>query len=56
MLMFFDIVPEGFPAGAQFFFNLAIAAIAGIILNAIIPGRDYEYGDPEPYRFDKEGI
>ena len=36
--------------------SLAIAAIAGIILNAIIPGRDYEYGDPEPYRFDKEGI
>ena len=35
--------------------SLAIAAIAGIILNAIIPGRDYEYGDPEPYRFDKEG-
>ncbi len=33
--------------------SLAIAAIAGIILNAIIPGRDYEYGDPEPYRFDK---
>ena len=36
--------------------SLAIAAIAGIILNAIIPGRDYEYGDPEPYRFDKDGI
>lgn len=36
--------------------SLAIAAIAGIILNAIIPGRDYEYGNPEPYRFDKEGI
>ena len=36
--------------------SLAIAAIAGIVLNAIIPGRDYEYGDPEPYRFDKEGI
>ena len=36
--------------------SLAIAAIAGIILNAIIPGRDYEYGEPEPYRFDKEGI
>ncbi|MCR5580803.1 MAG: uracil-xanthine permease family protein [Pseudobutyrivibrio sp.] len=35
--------------------SLAIAAIAGIVLNAIIPGRDYEYGDPEPYRFDKEG-
>ncbi len=35
--------------------SLAIAAIAGILLNAIIPGRDYEYGDPEPYRFDKEG-
>ncbi|MCR4695597.1 MAG: uracil-xanthine permease family protein [Pseudobutyrivibrio sp.] len=36
--------------------SLAIAAIAGIALNAIIPGRDYEYGSPEPYRFDKEGI
>ena len=36
--------------------SLAIAAIAGIVLNAIIPGRDYEYGDPERYRFDKEGI
>ena len=36
--------------------SLAIAAIAGILLNAIIPGRDYEYGDPERYRFDKEGI
>ena len=36
--------------------SLAIAAIAGIVLNAIIPGRDYEYGNPEPYRFDKEGI
>ncbi|MCR4568633.1 MAG: uracil-xanthine permease family protein [Pseudobutyrivibrio sp.] len=36
--------------------SLAIAAIAGILLNAIIPGRDYEYGNPEPYRFDKDGI
>ena len=36
--------------------SLAIAAIAGVMLNAIIPGRDYEYGNPEPYRFDKEGI
>ncbi|SET38054.1 uracil permease [Pseudobutyrivibrio sp. C4] len=36
--------------------SLAIAAIAGVVLNAIIPGRDYEYGDPERYRFDKEGI
>ena len=36
--------------------SLAIAAIAGVVLNAIIPGRDYEYGNPEPYRFDKEGI
>ncbi len=36
--------------------SLAIAAIAGIVLNAIIPGRDYEYGNPEPYRFDKDGI
>ncbi len=36
--------------------SLAIAAIAGVVLNAIIPGRDYEYGDPEPYRFDKDGI
>ena len=36
--------------------SLAIAAIAGILLNAIIPGRDYEYGNPEPYHFDKDGI
>ena len=36
--------------------SLAIAAIAGVALNAIIPGRDYDYGNPEPYRFDKEGI
>lgn len=35
--------------------SLAIAAIAGVVLNAIIPGRDYEYGNPERYRFDKEG-
>ena len=34
--------------------SLAIAAIAGVVLNAIIPGRDYEYGQPERYRFDKE--
>ncbi len=36
--------------------SLAIAAIAGVVLNAIIPGRDYEYGNPERYRFDKDGI
>ncbi len=36
--------------------SLAIAAIAGVVLNAIIPGRDYDYGNPERYRFDKEGI
>ncbi len=37
--------------------SLAIAAIAGIILNAILPGKDYEYGGENgPYRFDKEGI
>lgn len=37
--------------------SLAIAAIAGILLNAILPGRDYEYGGENgPYRFDKEGI
>ncbi len=36
--------------------SLAIAAIAGVVLNAIIPGRDYDYGNPEPYRFDKDGI
>ncbi|MBR5636797.1 MAG: uracil-xanthine permease [Pseudobutyrivibrio sp.] len=35
--------------------SLAIAAIAGVVLNAIIPGRDYEYGNPDRYRFDKEG-
>ncbi len=34
--------------------SLAIAAIAGIVLNAIIPGKDYEYGNPEPYHMDKE--
>ncbi len=34
--------------------SLAIAAIVGIILNAIIPGKDYEYGNPEPYKMDKE--
>ena len=33
--------------------SLAIAAIAGIVLNAIIPGRDYEYGQPDPYKFTK---
>ncbi len=36
--------------------SLAIAAIAGVALNAILPGKDYEYGNPEPYHFDKEGI
>ncbi len=36
--------------------SLAIAAIAGVVLNAIIPGRDYDYGNPERYRFDKDGI
>ncbi len=36
--------------------SLAIAAIAGVALNAIIPGRDYNYGEPERYRFDKEGF
>lgn len=37
--------------------SLAIAAIAGIVLNAILPGRDYEYGGENgPYRFDKDGI
>ncbi len=36
--------------------SLAIAAIAGVILNAILPGKDYDYGNPEPYRFDKDGI
>ena len=25
--------------------SLAIAAIAGILLNAILPGKDYEFGD-----------
>ncbi len=36
--------------------SLAIAAIAGVLLNAILPGKDYDYGNPEPYRFDKDGI
>lgn len=36
--------------------SLAIAAIAGIALNAILPGKDYEYGSPEPYHFEKDGI
>ena len=35
--------------------SLAIAAIAGIVLNAILPGRDYEFGD-DGYHFSKEGI
>ncbi len=33
--------------------SLAIAAIAGIGLNAIIPGKDYDYGNPEPYHMEK---
>ncbi|MCF0129887.1 MAG: uracil-xanthine permease [Pseudobutyrivibrio sp.] len=36
--------------------SLAIAAIAGIILNAILPGKDYEYGAPDRYNFKKDGI
>ncbi len=36
--------------------SLAIAAIAGVLLNAILPGKDYDYGNPEPYHFDKDGI
>lgn len=36
--------------------SLAIAAIAGVVLNAILPGKDYEYGNPTAYRFDKDGI
>ena len=35
--------------------SLAIAAIAGIILNAILPGKDYEYNS-DSYKFNKEGI
>ena len=27
--------------------SLAIAAIAGIVLNAILPGKDYEFGTNE---------
>lgn len=45
MLMFFDIVPEGFPAGAQFFFNLAIATIAIPLQSILLPPgiEDYWY-------------
>ena len=35
--------------------SLAIAAIAGIILNALLPGKDYEYNS-DSYKFNKEGI
>ncbi len=34
--------------------SLAIAAIAGVVLNAILPGKDYEYGNPEPYHNGKD--
>ncbi len=33
--------------------SLAIAALAGVGLNAIIPGKDYDYGNPEPYHMEK---
>lgn len=36
-MLFFDIVPEGFPVGAQFFFNLAIAIIAIPIRSTLLP-------------------
>ena len=37
-----------FALGMPIFMSLAIAAIAGIVLNAILPGKDYEFGaNPE---------
>ena len=36
-MLFFDIIPEGFPAGAQFFFNLAIATIAIPLKSTLLP-------------------
>ena len=30
-----------------FVFSLAVAAIVGIVMNAVLPGKDYEFGTNE---------
>ncbi len=30
------------------FSGLAVGALAGILLNAVLPGKDYEYNDDNP--------